>query len=728
MPWGADAGLFSCQPVVADGRIYFLGLGGSAGKSKRSFALMLHWIFTDGRTDSAGIRGQYMGDFEKSRKAFMFLAAPATGKTVYASGVDNGARFVRSKPVVLRARRGDIKPRDVFVGHMIRVGSDNAHLQNPGGIACDAQGRVYVTDTHNNRVQIFSAEGRHLKTLKVDRPRLVQVHQKTGAVYVAHAVSRGRSSSRLTKYKAFPDLSVECHADNLDFSVMALDSWSRKPRLWISMNPVGARIVNYNDELTISRSVHVLEEDEGTFRAVLDFDKEARKAAGGNYHDRWQGGLFDEVVCDPTREQVYYDKMRRFDLVTGKYLGPVPGVSKRQSGVTRLRGVTDDVAFDKYGFLHTVVPANLDPPRSSGLGRLHPSRTEEVTVRNHPMTRLAEVPYDHGDESKPWVGRIPLYRTDHHGWSWGLGVNMRGDIAVVQDIEFAPTRPEETYRRMHRRTGGVGGGTSTYAKFLRSMQDRQKQGEQFFVVKRRPGVDPQGGAIFTFDRTGEVRAEPAVVTGGKTLGVDIDEDGDLYFYNQCGRAINGKPFLRGRGGWYGSDRRFTPQTAVYVKSGPKDVMFQWEKSKVPMNPMPNRPADMMPSGGSSSSRVWAKGAKWLYAGASPFPMTWCECPQLRGHLDWYKRSFVPELYRHSIGVLDTNGNLILHIGQYGNWDNGFGPKGRAPVGGDGVAVTYARFVSGTDNYLVFGDRGERLVVLKLNYHAEETAPVKDGRE
>ena len=36
----------------------------------------------------------------------------------------------------------------------------------------------------------------------------------------------------------------------------------------------------------------------------------------------------------------------------------------------------------------------------------------------------------------------------------------------------------------------------------------------------------------------------------------------------------------------------------------------------------------------------------------------------------------------------------------------------------------ARFISGTDNYLCFEDWGERLVVLKLNYHAEEIVPLK----
>ena len=74
----------------------------------------------------------------------------------------------------------------------------------------------------------------------------------------------------------------------------------------------------------------------------------------------------------------------------------------------------------------------------------------------------------------------------------------------------------------------------------------------------------------------------------------------------------------------------------------------------------------------------------------------------------------------------------MHIGQYGNWDSGFGRKSRVPVGGDGIAMTFPRYISGTDNYLVFGDRGERLVVLKLNYHAEETVPInvrtKAGRE
>jgi len=116
-------------------------------------------------------------------------------------------------------------------------------------------------------------------------------------------------------------------------------------------------------------------------------------------------------------------------------------------------------------------------------------------------------------------------------------------------------------------------------------------------------------------------------------------------------------------------------------------------------------------------------AEWLYAGASPIVSGGCSCPTERLYVDWFKRVHVPEQYRHSIGILDTAGNLIMHLGRFGNFDSGDGAKSRVPVGGDNIAMSAVRFISGTDNYLVFDDGGERLVVLKLNYHAEETVAI-----
>jgi hypothetical protein len=112
--------------------------------------------------------------------------------------------------------------------------------------------------------------------------------------------------------------------------------------------------------------------------------------------------------------------------------------------------------------------------------------------------------------------------------------------------------------------------------------------------------------------------------------------------------------------------------------------------------------------------------EWIYAGAGPVVASGCTCASMRPHLDWFKRSYVPEAYRHSIGVLDTAGNLILHLGSYGNHDDAL----KMAPGTADIRMFQPRFLSGTDHYLAFDDWGERLVVLRLGYHAEATAPVK----
>jgi hypothetical protein len=84
--------------------------------------------------------------------------------------------------------------------------------------------------------------------------------------------------------------------------------------------------------------------------------------------------------------------------------------------------------------------------------------------------------------------------------------------------------------------------------------------------------------------------------------------------------------------------------------------------------------------------------------------------------DWYKRTWVPEAYRPSAGIVDTEGNLIMHLGRYGNADSGR----------DGKEVTMAHLMdlTATDKYACIPDMAnERIVVAKITYHATETAPI-----
>jgi hypothetical protein len=149
-----------------------------------------------------------------------------------------------------------------------------------------------------------------------------------------------------------------------------------------------------------------------------------------------------------------------------------------------------------------------------------------------------------------------------------------------------------------------------------------------------------------------------------------------------------------------------------------------------LKPWPNRPTELaaidFPEDQADNKNVhcWIEGAEWLYAGASPIVPSGCSCPSERLHVDWDKRAYVPEAYRHSVGILDTNGNLITRFGRYANFDNAPGGPAGCKPGETDIGLTCARYLGGTDNYLAFDDWGERIIVLKLNYHAEETVPVK----
>lgn len=242
-----------------------------------------------------------------------------------------------------------------------------------------------------------------------------------------------------------------------------------------------------------------------------------------------------------------------------------------------------------------------------------------------------------------------------------------------------------------------------------------------------------GATVWTFDQNGELRAECAVIAGDNINGVQMDEDGMLYFTNSRPRSVkpDGDWFWAAKTGRFSDPNDKSPGrvfTGTLIKSRGENVRVLLARSPVRLDPLPNRPPDLIATDWpnapwSKDNWAWVEGAEWLYAGASPIISTGCRCPQLRIHTDWYKRTFTPEAYRHSVGVLDAGGNLIMHLGRYGNFDSGNGPKSNMPVDG-GISFCGLRFIAGTDNYLVFEDYAERFAVLKINYHAEESAPIK----
>jgi len=728
-----QSGCTEIRPAVVGDRIYF-------ASSAFRCPSRLFYIHTDGSTSLKGIRGRGTEEkpFCRWKPHYTPRFAPSPdGKWLYMINNIPG-KGPKAQPwhMVLRCSTDGKDSAEPFIGTPGKPGRDDTSLNWASSVDCDGAGRIYVADRNNNRMQIFSPEGKCLKTVKVDRPEFVFVDRKRGGIYILHRGKvSGKSVNRLTKFASFDDPKEVFHQDGF-FGAMVVDSWAPKPRLWIT----GTRATKgtHEDYVSGEMNLTVWEEEGKRFRKILDFDERARKEDGEYYAGRFTcGALGSKSACDPAREHAYFGNFRpgagtAFDLVSGKPLG-----------TWTIRASTDDIHIDKQGYMHNHFNPMYYMP---GVGRVDLSRPGERKgdynrdkFDRQPIM-YPEVPYDYGIEKMgkhdtPWKGILQTKcQSGASGFQMGIGVNMRGDVAIESKILYVPKMEDYgmnaamTGMNARRAAGDYIDGNK-YATWSRNLEALKKRGEDIFYIKRKPGIPLAGGTVWTYDRTGELRAGPAVIAGKQINGCHIDEDGKLYFSHNRLRGVgpgNTASFLYGQAGVFGSPgaKRF-PFTRTYMKARGKGVRVLLENAPIRMDDMPGRDPDFVnrPYPHVKGTRAWAEGAEWLYAGASPMICTGCECPQLRAHLDWYRRSYVPEAYRHSIGVLDTNGNLVMHVGAYGNFDSGNGPKSAIPVPGD-IAVSNVRFISGTDNYMVFEDNAERYVALKLNYHTEETAGIR----
>jgi hypothetical protein len=109
---------------------------------------------------------------------------------------------------------------------------------------------------------------------------------------------------------------------------------------------------------------------------------------------------------------------------------------------------------------------------------------------------------------------------------------------------------------------------------------------------------------------------------------------------------------------------------------------------------------------------------WTYGGIAPVVQVGCTCEGSSFDVDRFERVFVPAVQTCSVNVLDTNGNLILRVGKYGNADNR-GKDGPAPD--PDLAFIFPRYVTTTDEAIYVDDEeNHRIVRAVLSYEAEET--------
>ena len=184
-------------------------------------------------------RGFMGGSGESGAPWFDHLATNPDGRWIYVTLYGESYKF-KQRHAVFRLAWSDETLGAPFLGAE-EAGSDDAHFNDPQGLAVDAKGNLYVCDRGNNRVMVFSPDGRLRGSFAVEHPEQIQVHPQTGEMYV---VSRERGKRvKETVLRKFPawtggegEVREAARLDDLTVEMIALDAAASPPRLWAALD------------------------------------------------------------------------------------------------------------------------------------------------------------------------------------------------------------------------------------------------------------------------------------------------------------------------------------------------------------------------------------------------------------------------------------------------------------------------------------------------------------
>lgn len=642
------------------------------------------------------------------------IAFSPDGKTLYLTGYTwfrNGRKGDQQwKHAVYSMGFEDDGTLKVFKGTPDQniQGGNNETFCVPSSVACDAKGRVYVTDFMNHRIQVFAADGSFVKSIKSKFPAHLEIDLKTGELYVFSWMLVNmfikspnlKIEATLTRLKSVDDPKVVASyplpltgynpsiswnsTGGLEMRV-ALDPYADKPRIWL-VPGAGACISAGNGseiERWTTTGIKLLEVRNGNLEVTREFGKDA----AADVVRTVPPPLFRQrLYVNPTNGRLYvgegqcgvhksFKDLLEIDPETGK-AREVP-----------LPFDAEDMCFDTQGMAYL--------------------RTDTVVARYDART-WREVPWDYGIEmtkvafdggsagrSAPVISGLEL--PSHRPWCFHLGgMNVSVDGSLVVTCWNTEKQPERKETRMV-----IG-------------QEGRKYTPRLYPGRIR------GHDIHIWDKHGQLISEDAVPGLGDLYGIGIDKNKDLYFMASPPRFIDGKPY-------------FNDMTGTLVKASPgkTKVISSRANVAVPVDGgHPDRPPDVQ---GCKIGTGWIEGAHWFYGGVgfggfnSSRSGGGCACWNARFDLDLFARSFAPELDRYSVSVLDSNGNLILRTGTYGNVDDGKplvpdgGPASPHAIGGDEVALFHGAYIAAhTDKRLFIADPGNhRILSVKLAYHVSE---------
>ena len=700
------------------------------GKHLALAYIYLNRLGTDGTTAGMELLGpkvtlsapRYRG--EAQRVSPYSVAFSPDGKTLYLTSYTFGKMAkasqdllrlsdVRTLPVVMKMDYESNDAPVVFKGSttLEDAGTDNEHFKVPTWVTCDRKGRVYVADHINDRVQVFDPDGKHLKSIKAYRPACVAIHERTGEIYVFSWLVRNQYEAKgikrqLVVHSPFPEARPKATYEIAPLAkgrgtglggwgsmapieyVAAVDSWTDPVRVWLSQPSSVVNALNYG-RVKYS-GVRVAELRDGKLVTVADFRRDLDKQK------------------IPAKVAPYYRQRLYVNPVTGKlYVAEGDGSAVGKS-FHKLFEIDPDTGR------HRTVPTpfNAEDMCFDLNGRAY-FRSINVVGRYDSKT-WREIPWDYGEERQKvgygWMSGtkktplksgiiLPADGNWHHG---GMHISAKGHLVVACGYNVSMQ-------------------VRTTAKYV---HDGKKYEPKVFAGRLMGG---RCGAttLHVWDKHGKLIAEDIAPGQTDLYGAALDADDNLYVMSSAPRLLPGaKP------------QRYPDRTAGSLIKFPAGKGRILTKGKGPPLPLPeseypDRPTD---SSGGNQGLAWFEEAEWIYGGVgfSGGNIGGCSCWNARFKLDYFARSWAPEVQRYSVAVLDSAGNLIARIGRYGNVDDGKplidegSPPGARSTGGDEIALFHAPYLAThTDRRLFIADPGNfRILSVKLGYHAEERVGLK----
>jgi hypothetical protein len=656
-----------------------------------------HYVGEGGDRHHGGATGMGAG---KKRVGPSSMAFSPDGKFVYLTGYmwENGG-IGSSVQAVFKMSYDTNEEIKVFAGvnSQTEYGSDNSHFSVPTSVDTDTKGNVYVSDYMNDRVQIFDASGTFQKSLSVKKPAKLLVHQKTGEIYIFTwgivgvpadltkklAYYRDKIPQKLTIFSSYPEMKLK---EEYDFPLgpsdisqavvsigpffqIALDSWTEYPTLWV-VGAGGKAPDNMDkglygpDPKVWESGIRLIQLKAGKWEVIGNFQQKAKK----DQYSFWNGNN-KKLIFNPKNEKLYVAD-------GGHSLLEIDPVSTKKRFLN-IPFSTDDTDIDINGLLYL---------------RTH------TTLTRWEMEPWREVPFDYGQDmtssashaSPKSVSGIAVPGSGTVcGYESGISVNSNGDIAIHCHT------PDTEGKKFDQKSALI----FTPAEF---------EGRN---------TSSYSGVIYIWDKYGKLIGKDVIGGADKNDGISIDKDRNIYLMTIGNRLIEGKPFDDG-----GSS------TLVKFKKDAKGKFISSDGSKIPLSPAnyPKRPPDLRT--GQGSIKQWVENNEWLYGGVSFAgfsPTGNCACWYTRWRLDYFSRSIIPVPMSYEVHVLDTSGNLILKIGQYGNEDSK-GKNSIEPIGGDEVGLFHPCFVATqTDRRIFISDFGNgKILSVKLKYVVNEMIPVK----